>query len=82
MEYVSAPSIAGQKKHCGIVPEGKRTLTAKEYDMLLRRVEKLENIVAILKTVNCTVHSSLKEKLHELELIYDQYDVHMLCEAF
>ena len=25
----------------------KRTLTTKEYDMLLRRVEKLENIVAI-----------------------------------
>ena len=64
-----------------IVLSEKRTLTAKEYDMLLRRVEKLENIVAILKTVNCTAHASLKEKLHELELLYDQYDVHTLCEA-
>ena len=69
------------KTYCGIVPEEKRTLTVKEYDMLLHRVEKLENIVAILKTVNCTVHASLKEKLHELELLYNQYDVHTLCEA-
>lgn len=69
------------KKYCGIVPGEKRTLTVKECDILLRRVEKLENIVAILKTINCTAHASLKEKLHELELLYDQYDVHTLCEA-
>lgn len=31
--------------------------------------------------VNCAVHAPLKEKLHELELLYDQYDVHTLCEA-
>ena len=69
------------KEYRNIVPNEKRTLTTKEYDMLLRRVEKLENIVAILKTVNCTVHDPLKKKLHELELLYDQYDVHTLCEA-
>lgn len=69
------------KKHNDIVSEEKRTLTAKEYDMLLHRIEKLENIVAILKTVNCTVHAPLKEKLHELELLYGQYDDHTLCEA-
>ena len=49
--------------------------------MLLRRVTKLENIVSILKMVNCTVHAPLKEKLYELELLYDQYDVHTLCQA-
>lgn len=69
------------KEYRDIVPNEKRTLTAKEYDMFLRRVEKLENIVVILKTVNCTVHDPLKKKLHELELLYDQYDVHTLCEA-
>lgn len=69
------------KKYNDIVPEEKRTLTAKEYDMLLHRVEKLENIVAILKTVNCTVHAPLKEKLTELELLHGQYDIHTLCEA-
>jgi len=69
------------KKYCVIVPGEKRTLTVKECDMLLHRVEKLENIVAIWKTVNCTAHAPLKKKLHELELLYDQYDVHTLCEA-
>lgn len=69
------------KKYRDIVPEEKRTLTVKECDMLLYWVEKLENIVSILKTVNCTVHAPLKKKLHELELLYDQYDVHTLCET-
>lgn len=53
----------------------------KDYNVLQRKVEKLENIVTILKTVNCTIHASLKEKLSELELLYGQYDVHTLCEA-
>lgn len=50
------------KKYCGIVPEEKHTLTVKEYDMPLRWVEKLENIIAILKTVNCTCGSRVTEK--------------------
>ncbi len=62
-------------------PSGREPFTAKEYDMLLRRVAKLENIISILKSVNCTVHAPLKEKLCELELLYGQYDVHTLCEA-
>jgi len=44
-------------------------------------VEKFKNMIAILKTVNCTVHAPLKEKLSELKLLYGQYDVHTLCEA-
>lgn len=55
--------------------------TIKEYDTLLRRVNKLENIVSILQTVNCIIHAPLREKLHELELRYGQYDVHTLFEA-
>lgn len=55
--------------------------SAKSYNMLQRRMEKLENIITILKAVNCTVHAPLKEKLSELELLYGQYDVHTLCEA-
>lgn len=57
------------------------TPTVKEYDQLLRRVKKLEDIISILKTVNCTFRAPLKEKLAELELLYGQYDVHTLCEA-
>lgn len=57
------------------------TPTVKEYDQLLHRVKKLEDIISILKTVNCTFRAPLKEKLAELELLYGQYDVHTLCEA-
>lgn len=42
---------------------------------------KQGNIISILKSVHCTVHAPLKEKLHELELLYGQYDVHTLCAA-
>ncbi len=55
--------------------------SAKDWNIIQRRMEKLENIIIILKTVNCTIHAPLKEKLSELELLYGQYDVHTLCEA-
>ena len=62
-------------------PENTQSQSVKDYNLLQRRMEKLENMIAILKTVNCTVHAPLKEKLSELELLYGQYDVHTLCEA-
>jgi len=62
-------------------PENAQSHSAKDYNLLQRRVEKLENIITILKTVNCTVRAPPKEKLSELELFYGQYDVHTLCEA-
>lgn len=61
--------------------ENAQVPSAKDYGMLQRRMEKLENIVSVLKAVNCTVHAPLKEKLSEMELLYGQYDVHTLCEA-
>ncbi len=79
---VSERTIYRWAQICGEMNPGeKQTFTAKEYDRLLRRVNKLENIISILKAVNCTVHAPLKKKLCELELLYDQYDVHTLCEA-
>lgn len=57
------------------------TPTVKKYNQLLHRVKKLGDIISILKTVNCTFRTPLKEKLAELELLYGQYDVHTLCEA-
>jgi len=79
---VCEPTICRLAKvYSEINPDKKRTFTVKEYDILLRHVNKLENIIAILKVVNCTVHDPLKEKLHELEPLYEQYDVHTLYEA-
>ena len=55
--------------------------TTKEYKSLQRRVEKLEKIVAILRSANCTANAPLKEKLAELEKLHGQYDIPRLCEA-
>lgn len=46
-----------------------------------RKVAKMEKIVTILKTVPCTVHAPLTERLIALEQLHSEYDVHTLCEA-
>lgn len=53
------------------------------YDIKLleQRNEKLGNIIAILKSVPCTVHAPLKERLNALEQLQSHYNVHTLCEA-
>ena len=80
-EYeISKRTIYRWRKQYSTVDE-KKFFTLKEHKLLLHRVEKLENIITILKTVSCTVHVPLKEKLTELELLYGRYDVHTLCEA-
>ena len=52
-----------------------------DVSVLERKVAKLEKIVTILKTVPCTVHAPLKDRLNALEQLHGQYDVHTLCEA-
>ena len=55
--------------------------TAREINQMHNCIVKLNNIIAILKTVNCTVSAPLRERLVALEALYGQYDVHTLCEA-
>ena len=45
------------------------------------RCEKFEQICKVLQTVNCTGSAPLQIKLSELEKLYGQYSVHVLCEA-
>ena len=54
-----------------------------EYVLLQRNVEKLQNIITILKSVDCLVSAPLKERLHALEPFYGKYEVHTrLCRHF
>lgn len=55
--------------------------TAREINQMQNRIVKLNNIIAILKTANCTVSAPLRERLGALESLYSQYDVYTLCEA-
>ena len=52
-----------------------------EYASLQRKVEKLQNIITILKSADCLVSAPLKERLHALEPFYGKYEVHTICEA-
>ncbi len=56
-------------------------VTPKEFAALKKRVEKLEGIIQVLKSVNCTVSAPLQDKLKALETLYGQFSVHTLCDA-
>ena len=55
--------------------------TEKTVFKLNAQIKSLEEKIIILKTVDCTAKSSLREKLFELERFYGQYSVKNLCEA-
>ena len=52
-----------------------------EYTLLQRKVEKLQNVITILKSADCLVSAPLKERLYALEPFYGKYEVHTICEA-
>lgn len=56
-------------------------VSLRNYQVLEQKVERMAGIIEILKTVDCNVKSPLQDKLDNLERLYGQYSVHMLCEA-
>ena len=40
-----------------------------------------EDIIAVLKTVECTVQASLQVRHKELEKLYGKFDTHVLCDG-
>lgn len=58
-----------------------KLFTYKEVQQLRRTVERQSDMIAILKSVNCTVYSPLRDKLYELEKLYGKYSVHVLCDS-
>ena len=53
----------------------------KNFRIMVNKISRLEGIIEILQKVNCTVSSPLEEKLPAMEELYNQYSVHMLCDA-
>lgn len=56
-------------------------ITPQEFLYLKRKIRKLEDMIKVLKKVNCTVSSPLQEKLKAIEPLYGQFSVHTLCDA-
>ena len=56
-------------------------ISQKDAIKLWLHMEKLENIIEVLKTVDCTASASLQDKLAALEPLYGRYSVYVFCEA-
>lgn len=52
-----------------------------EFVKMKNRVECLENMIEVLRKVDCNIESPLEVKLNELEKLYGQYSVHVLCDS-
>lgn len=63
------------------VSTDEQKITMREINELRLKVQKYENMIKILQSVDCTVFSPIKNKLAALESFYGQYEVHTLCEA-
>jgi len=59
----------------------KRNSIANEVTELKKLVKHQQQIIEILKTVECTVSSPLKERLSAMEKLYGKYNNHLLCET-
>lgn len=57
--------------------------TPQNFQLLEKKVKRLEGLIEILKTVDCSPKDPLKVKLDALEKLQQQhtYSVHMICEA-
>ena len=59
----------------------KKTVNYRNFMLLENKVERLENMVDILKTVGGIEDIPLKKKLYLAERFYNEYSVHLICET-
>ena len=69
------------KQHRAIKASDGTEVLYKDYLAHKRRVDKLEERIAIIRASGCSISAPLKEKLFVLEKLYGQYSVHALCDA-
>ena len=77
---ISRSTLQRWSKSYGAIA-GNVSYSARELNNILRRLGRQEQMIKILKTVDCTVHAPLKDRLLALEGLYGQYEVHVLCDA-
>lgn len=64
-----------------IGPESGYEVSVVTYTRQKKHIDKLENMIEVLQTVDCTVTSPLHVKLKKLEKLYGKYSVHALCDS-
>lgn len=55
--------------------------TPRKIHDLCEKVKRLENIITVLKLVNCNTYSPIQEKLRALEALHGRFPNHVLCDA-
>ena len=78
---IARSTVYRWKNESTAISVNEKLYTKNDVTILERRIKKTESIIQILKTVNCTIHSPLRDRLNELEKLNGEYDVHTLCEA-
>ena len=58
-----------------------KEVNVRNFRLLENKIKRLEGIIEILKTAECSVRDPLDIKLEALEKLHGQYSVHMICEA-
>jgi transposase InsO family protein/transposase-like protein len=56
-------------------------LSRRQLHDLLQSRKRMEDMVAVLKSVACSVQAPLQVRLNELERLYGKFDTHVLCDA-
>ena len=59
----------------------KTEVSPRNFRILVNKVNRLQGIIEIMKTVDCSINDPLEIKLPALETLQGQYPVHQLCEA-
>lgn len=59
----------------------KKEVNLRNFRALEKKVTRLEGIIEILQSIDCTANSPLDIKLAALEDLYGQYSVHIICDA-
>ncbi|MEG1567758.1 MAG: transposase, partial [Anaerovoracaceae bacterium] len=60
------------------VTEAGHVVSPAEFVKMKKKLEKLEQKIEVLQTVNCTVSAPLQKKLYALEALHGQYSIHIL----
>jgi transposase InsO family protein/transposase-like protein len=69
------------KHYKTVETESGTVIDARDYMRQKQHVEKLENMIEVLKIVDCNIEPPLKVKLEELSKLYGKYSVHFLCDS-
>lgn len=59
----------------------KKEVNLRNFRALEKKIARLEGIVEILQSIDCTANLPLDVKLATSEELYGQYSVHMICDA-